>query len=231
VQAHLHHRVRRRRLERRPASDELVQQDSERVDVAPLVGWVALHLLGRHVRRRAEQRAARGHAGFTDRAGEPEIADADVPLLVDEHVLRLEIAVDDALRVGGGKPGADLTEDSERARQRHPLLALHHRTEVITIDELHRQEAQVAVVGEVVDAQHVRVRDLARKRDLAAKAFESGVLVDIAAHDLERYLYLELGVVRAEHLTHAALAERAEDAVARAEIGCGSDIALRRTRR
>ena len=92
-----------RRLERRLAGDELVQHDPERVDVAALVGRIAFDLLRRHVRRRAEHRAARGHARVADRAREPEVGDADAALLVDEHVLRLEIAVDDALGVRGGE--------------------------------------------------------------------------------------------------------------------------------
>jgi hypothetical protein len=40
------------------------------------------------------------------RAGEPEVGHPDPPVLADQHVLRLEVAVDDACLVRGGEPPA-----------------------------------------------------------------------------------------------------------------------------
>ena len=81
----------------------------ERVDVGPLAqGGPGHELLGRHVAGRADQRVI---ARLVARNRNPEIGDPDLPFVVDEHVGGLEIAVQDAARMRGREPGAQLTGD------------------------------------------------------------------------------------------------------------------------
>src|SRR5258706_3068880 len=71
-----------------------------------------------------------------------------------------------------------------------------------------------------------------RMSDLAPKPRECRVVVAVAADHLERDLALELGVVGAKHLAHPALADHADHAIARPELGMrGIELRLRDARR
>ena len=108
--------------ERALARDHLEQHDADRVDVGARVDRPAAdRLLGRHVVRRADDDVGlRGVAAdVAAQAREAEVEDADViagaQLLADHDVRRLDVAVDDALRVRVREPGRDLARQPERA--------------------------------------------------------------------------------------------------------------------
>jgi hypothetical protein len=103
-------------LEGQLADGELVQHDAAREHVGAEVELLAEHVLGRHVRRRAEQLPGHGHALRVDHLRDAEVGQLDHPVGPDHHVLRLDVAVQDAVAVGVGQRAADL---------RH-----HHRAEL-----------------------------------------------------------------------------------------------------
>ena len=75
----------RRVVERRPPGEQLVQRGAEAVDVAAAIdrAHVAARLLGRHVRRRADERARLGDAGLDRRfARQAEVHDDGQPAAV-----------------------------------------------------------------------------------------------------------------------------------------------------
>ena len=81
--------------------DHLQDAHAEGVDVGALVVVLGVHL-GRHELRRAYHAARRvtAAAAAGDDGGEAEVADLDLPLAaVNEDVVALEVAVDDAARV------------------------------------------------------------------------------------------------------------------------------------
>ena len=92
LQRHGHRRV---GLERDPAGERLVEDHPDRVEVGRRGHVEALRLLRRQVLGRPEHRSRlrdlRGSG-----AGDAEVGHPGAPLTVDEHVLWLEIAVDDA---------------------------------------------------------------------------------------------------------------------------------------
>lgn len=67
-----------------------------------------------------------GQLGEGDReaAGESEVGDFEVSVLVDEDVLRLQVAVDDAVRVADEQSGEDLLQEVETLGLRQPA---HHQ--------------------------------------------------------------------------------------------------------
>ena len=72
----------------------------------PAVTSCALGLLGREVVRGAHHRAGLGDLRDAG-AGDAEVGDGRLALVVDDHVLRLQVAVDDAVAVGeAGAPRA-----------------------------------------------------------------------------------------------------------------------------
>ena len=75
---------------------------ADRVEVRRLADRVALRLLGRQVLRRAHDRAGLRHVRRAG-AGDAEVGDLRAALVVDDHVVRLEVAVDD--RRAGGRSG------------------------------------------------------------------------------------------------------------------------------
>ena len=105
------HRVHRGlAVERALAREHLVEHGAERKDVRAMIGRHAAHLLGRHVADRAEHHARQGvgrcrRQGRCDsdrrlrlrQLGQTEVQNLHAAVVGDEHVLRFEIAVDDAL--------------------------------------------------------------------------------------------------------------------------------------
>jgi hypothetical protein len=110
--------------ERRPPDDHLVQHQAQRVDVARRRRRLAAGLLGGHVARRAARRRLVGR----DRR-DAEVGEHDPPVARDQHVVGLEIAVDDADRVRGGQRVAQLDRDRHRQpdRQRPGAQAIGQR--------------------------------------------------------------------------------------------------------
>src|SRR5215213_5031482 len=89
----------------RPPHRRVVEGRAERVDVALGCDLLALQLLWRGVGRCPEVRVRAGGAGRrVQGAGDAEIGKLRAPVLVYEHVLRLDVAVDDAPFVGVGEP-------------------------------------------------------------------------------------------------------------------------------
>ena len=117
-------------------------QVGARIDVARV-----LHLLGAHVRRRPEERPgarARAHPpGRVHHLRDPEVEELDLKLPArlarEEHVLRLQVAVHDPLRVRRGEPGEDALEDRDRLLERNAPAVRGVRRERHAIEELHHE--------------------------------------------------------------------------------------------
>ena len=119
-------------LERRDPGEELVENEPERPDVRARIDVLrGAHLLGRHVERRAHERPGRRHPGVARARRDlrdPEVEDLEdaraVRLPREEEVARLQIAVDDAGRVGLGEPFRRLQHVADRLFDRELAAAL-----------------------------------------------------------------------------------------------------------
>jgi hypothetical protein len=167
-----------------------------------VVDLLAEGLLGGHVAGGAHDHA---HAGerfvglgaaldLAGDAGDPEVDDADVVAAVvaalEEDVVGLEVAVDDAGGVRGGEGVGDLGGDLAGAGPREGF-ALEVAAQADAADELDDEEGAAAVEGAVVEgADDVRVIDGGGGHRLAGEA--GGDLRDLgelAADDLEGDLF------------------------------------------
>jgi hypothetical protein len=156
------------------------QGDAEAVDVRPRARCFPRLLLGRHVRG-----GAGAHAGPRDRREtgvvgglrpgrsvvarrtcQPEVGDSHAPVIADEDVVRLEVAVNEARRVRGGEALARLAHHPhDLARRSQP------RREPVAqrapLDELHGEVHLVVEHTDVVHGDHVGVRELGERLGLA----------------------------------------------------------------
>ena len=104
-------------LERDPAGERLVEDHADRVEVGGGGRLEALGLLGREVLGGAEHRAGLGDLRGAG-AGDAEVGDPRAALAVDEHVLRLEVAVDDPALVRELAPARIWRIDLDRLADR-----------------------------------------------------------------------------------------------------------------
>jgi putative endopeptidase len=201
---------------------------------------VAARLLGRHVRRGAEQHVRTGEVRgdrrrlraqrrrrrpggrVFERLGEAEVEDLDVAVRRELHVRGLEVAVDDAALVGVLERLRDLQRDRQRFGDRDRSVREPLR-EILALDQLHREEAHAVGGVETVDRSDVRMVQRREQTGLALEAGEAlGVRGEQVGQDLDRDVAAQRGVGGAPHHAHPAFAERSDDAVV-GECGAGSE--------
>ncbi len=216
--------------ERQLAGEQLEGDHAERVDVDGGGDLARGELLGRHVRRRA------GEVGDADPdvalvAGQAEVDDHDPacgPVGVDqEHVVGLEIAVDDADVVRGGERGRQLADDGRDLGWRQRALTGQAIGQRLAVQPLHGDEPAVAIVdAEIEQSTDAGVGDPARQHQLAVEPIAGVDAVE--RHGLERDPLIEGAIVRLVDLAHPAPAEQGRDAVAIGDqLAGGVDLAGR----
>ena len=154
-----------------------------------------------------------------------EVGDLGVALVVDDHVVRLEVAVDDSVAVG--EPGRleDLDAQVDRAVLVERRLGGDDLLERAPREVLHRDVVGAVVLAAVEDAHDVRVLEPGRRTRLAPEALdELLVLREPAVEHLERHLAAEVGVLGAVDVRHPARADPADDAVARVDQRVVGDL-------
>ena len=93
--------------------------------------------------------------------------------------------------VCGLQPAHDRPRDAQHAQNRQLAVAREDRREIVPLDVWHRDVLDAVNLAEVVDADDVLVRDLARQQQLALEAalqVTRGLWIgsDLRPHDLER---------------------------------------------
>ena len=151
-------------------------------------------------------------------------------VVVDDHVVGFEIAVDDAVAVGEARGLEDLDRDVDRAQLVDRRLAPDQLLERATREVLHRDVVGVVVGAAVVDADDVRVLEAGGCLRLAPEPLdEARVLGEPAVEELQRDVAAELLVLRQEHVGHAARAEPRDDLVTPVDQRAGGELGHRVT--
>ena len=215
-------------LERQPAGQRLEQHDADAVAVGGRGHRRRHRLLGRHVRGGAD------HGGVADPrlqglAHQAEVEHHHAALAGDQHVRRLEIAVDHAGAVQGVEAHRELAHAVaearlvEAARQRRLGAAVAGVAAAIAAparlgvrlpdvieerhagDQLHREEPVAVGVEQLAEAHQVAVLEVGAGAELGLQAVQR-VGLD-RAHGLERHHQLALAIVGLVDHAHAALAD------------------------
>ena len=187
-------------------------------------------------------RASLASSSIGDR-GQPEVHDADLTVGVDHDVRGLEVAVQNAFRMGSRKARAELPRDLDPFVDRQPADALQQRRQILAVDVLHRQIKISVRLADVVDAADVGVCELTREAHLVAQPrtralIESHRLRVVSGfgwtrEKLQRDWLPQLEIVGAVHFAHPAATESRDDAEATGKERAGSEpafIALECTR-
>jgi hypothetical protein len=160
-------------LEGQHPRGHFVEHDAKRKKIGARVERLAEHLLGRHVSDRAhgcartgELRrvdADRGHgSGFVAASlcrhdfREAEVQNLRVAALCDENIGRLNVAVDDAVGVGGVERVGDLDGEVEQ-RLEFELRARDEVLERLALEKFHGDEGLAVLLADIVNGADVRV--------------------------------------------------------------------------
>ena len=236
-----HHHVIDARIERRAlrwwgeatdgqfAGEQFVEDDAERINVRAMIdGGRFFKLLRGHVVWRAERRAGGGErdVGFVVAHDfrDTEVGDLHAPLRVEQDVLGLDVAVENAFLVGELERLTNLRHDGQRLGGRE-ASSLHGLAQVHTVHVFHQQIVEAARLPKVEDADDVR---MVQPRERAALAIETlgevRVVRERVRQQLERDEAVEVRLAGLEHEAHAAAPDQFNDL----ELGKGDGEAFER---
>jgi hypothetical protein len=203
--------------ERRASGQHLEQDRADGKQIGARVDDVTGSLLRRHVARRADCHARAGQpGGRAERAFELGTGEAEVEQLDavrrQEHVRRLEVAVDQAAVVQRRQRGEHAERDRQRVRdaERAALQAIGQR---LALEQLHGDEQRARILADLVDLADVRMVDARRRPRLAPEALARGLVARRRRHRLQRNRALEPFVARRIDDAHPAFAELVRDDV------------------
>ncbi len=153
-----------------------------------------------------------------DQFGEAEIKNLRQAVAGDEQVLGLEIAMEDAPRVSGGKAAGDLHANLDRFASRE-RAAVEPLTQRGALEEFADDVRSAAVRANVEDSQNVRMVERGRRACLLFEAMKSvRVCGKRGGKNLDGDVASQPRVTGAIHLAHAPGAKEVDDFV-RAEPG------------
>ena len=204
--------------ERNFAGKHLPGHDAHRVQVALRGGLIVLDHLRRKIGGGAQQHAGGGQRGLRCGPGQAEIGDLHMAPVVEQNVLRLDIAVDYAGAMCRRKPVKRLGDDTQRLAHAESALRVHFMAQIDAVDVLHHQAGEAFVFAGVVDLHDMGVRDGSRRFGLAVESLDELVamraLGQLRVHDLDGDGAFEPLVKRLIDRGHAAVGDFAHDAIA-----------------
>jgi hypothetical protein len=198
-------------LEEGGAGRHLVEDGAEAVDVGAVVAAAAFHLLGGHVVRGAHRRgeAGEGEAARLVDAGDAEVEQPQAAVAADHDVLRLQVAVGDAVLVQVVQRIADAAGVAHGLGFGKRLLAFEDPGERLAVEKLHHQVGPALGRVHLDNLEDARVVEAGADLLLTPEAFETG---DIALERHKRHLDCDhtagLAVVRPEDRRHVAAGDQ-----------------------
>jgi hypothetical protein len=185
-----------------------VHQHAQAEDVGARIGAAAREQLRRHVFGRSPEQARPGQAGEGLDPGQTEVDQLHVRA-GEQHVLRLDVAVDDTARVRVRQRVRDGERDRKRFLRRQAAPALEVPPEIFPVDKLHHQEGAPVLVTRGQHADDVRMVQPARDLRFAQEpAAHLAVRGELRQQALDRDGRRRRRVARAPHVGDPAAAEQ-----------------------
>ena len=134
---------------------------------------------------------------------------------INEHVIRLDVTVDEPAGMDGGQPREDGAQHGRGSVRGHGATLGEELAQGTAGNELHDEEDGIAVRGEVVNSHKVGVRQLRHRAGLTAETLlENRVTSKVFVHDFGRHRTTEAEVNAAVHGGHAAARDGTVNAIA-----------------
>ena len=150
--------------------------------------------------------------------GQPEVADAQPAVVVEEEVGGLDVAVDEAPPVGVVEAPGRLQADEEGLGRAQPPAPVEHRAQAAAAQVLADQVGPVLLLAPVVDGHDVGVVEGGRGPGLGPEPAQEGVVVGQGrVQHLDRHPAAQAHVVGDEHVPGTTAADRRQQPVAVAE--------------
>ena len=199
-----------------------MEEAAEGVDVGPAVDWVAADLFGRYVADRPDELSRQKIPVEKRRSGHAEVGEVRplfvfvfVFVLVQQDVGRLDVSVDEPVRVGGIERGGELRHERHGSGRFEAALFAQQAGE-IAARQLHGDEQAPLVFPHLVDGEDAPVNHRRGQPRLALGAFLSVALpVRVGCDQLEGDRLVAARAGRAVDDGCAASAEHLLDGVAR----------------
>ena len=194
---------------RRLAGEHVVERHPQRVQVAPLVQLAVADLLGAHVQGRPQGQPFLGqvvpHACQRE-LRQAKVGDLHVPLLGQQQVLGLDVAVHNPLLVGRRqRTGRLLKQPQALLGIQRPLL-LHPLPQIPPGHVLLHQELPPRMLPNQVDRDNIRVVECRGGQRLGLEPLDRPrALQSLAAQQLQRHGPLQAGLLGQVDLGHPPL--------------------------
>ena len=176
---------------------------------------------GPHVSRRADREAGAGQrvgAGSALHcAGDPEISDERVPILVEQDVLRLDVAVDHAMSMRVVERIGHLAGDSQRLIYRQLRLVPETRSQRLALDERHAVLEQTVALAGAQKRNRVRVTQGGGELNLTPEPLGADGGGELRREDLHDDAPSERRLHRGEDAAHTRTPELALERVGGAQ--------------
>src|SRR2546423_343230 len=209
--------------ERRFSDQHLVQNAAKTVDVgAAIERLVSKELLGTHIRwspRPAHPRARESlNSSHVDRARDAEIGDDSVSA-GEQNIFRLDVAVDDSLRVRVRQPIRGLAADLYRRVDWQLPFAIYSDSQSLAADVRHQIVEQRLDVTRIVEGEDVRVLQPRQHANLADESELAGVRPLLGVQNFDSDLPVVSGVHREIYGGECALSDLTPDFIAAGKRG------------
>jgi len=196
--------VRRATAERRMAYQCSVERDAQRIEITPSVGQARIAgLLGRHVLRRSQRRAARGQAALLG-PQHPKIEQRADTVSADHDISRLDVPMNEASSVNRAQRVRDLAPDLRDRPQRQRTVCTDQLRQRSTRDPVHHEVRPAEDLAARVYADQTGVLDPREHLRFERKArTKLGVRPELLQQHLHRDRARPLSVPPFVHFTHA----------------------------
>src|SRR5579862_4440594 len=195
------------------AAEEGIEDHSERIEITSGVGDLSLPTLGGDVRSGPHDAALIFVLGPRI-ADETEVHDDGLPLVREDDVFQLQVAVDEALTVHGSEAPGDAAAHRVQLPLRQRAGLVEARFERLPLQELHDQEEETLLDADVVNADDVGMLDLRQSSGLKEEAFDVGFLTSGDGDDLDGDGTLQREVDAAIDFAHGAPRDRSNQSAA-----------------
>ncbi len=127
----------------------------------------------------------------------------------------LDVAVDDAGRMGGVERRRDLAEQLDRFARRQRAVGGYPSLQVAALDQPHRDDQLAVLLAGVVDGDDVGVVEAGGEAGLAQEALAEGLVVgEVAGDHLQRHRSVERQVGGPVDDAHPAARDQRVDSIA-----------------